>query len=81
MLPQKSGRWKMTIQEIKQSDAMFLTPVQIAPVIGCDPQLIRLQARKDPSKLGFQVTVLGSRTKIPRKPFLEWLGEGERSDE
>jgi len=67
----------MTLTEIKMSDALFLTPKDIAPVIGTDPQLIRLMARKDPSKLGFPVTVVSSRTKIPRKPFLKWLGEME----
>ena len=65
----------MTLEEIKRSDSLFLTPVQIAPILGCDPHLIRLMARSDPSKLGFPVTVIRSRTKIPRKPFLEWLGE------
>ena len=66
----------MTIEEIKASDSIFLTPVQIAPILSIDPQLIRLQARQDPSKLGFPVMVAKSRTKIPRKPFLDWLGEG-----
>jgi len=65
----------MTLEEIKASDALFLTPCQVAPVLGCDPHIIRLQARNDPSKLGFPVTVIKSRTKIPRKQFLTWLGE------
>ena len=67
----------MTLYEIKASDALFLTPAQVAPIIGCDPHLIRLQARDRPERLGFPVTVTGSRTKIPRKPFLKWLGELE----
>ena len=65
----------MTLQEIKDSDALFLTPTQVAKIIGTDPQLIRLQARSYPERLGFPVTVVGTRTKIPRIPFLRWIGE------
>ena len=65
----------MTLQEIKDSDALFLTHGQVAKVLGVDPQLIRLQARSNPDLLGFPVAVLKSRTKIPRRRFLEWLGE------
>lgn len=63
----------MTIQEIRDSDKMWLTPTDIAPVIECDPQAIRIQARTRPELLGFPVTVLGTRTKIPRVPFLAYL--------
>lgn len=66
----------MTLEEMRMSDATFLTPAQVAKVIGCDPHLIRLQARSCPEKLGFPVVVIASRTKIPRRKFLEWLGEG-----
>ena len=65
----------MTLAEIKVSSAVWLTPADIAPVLECDPQTIRLQAQDDPAKLGFPVTVLGSRVKIHRKGFLRFLGE------
>ena len=65
----------MTLEEIKASPSVLLTPAEIAPVLGCDPNVIRRQAQEDPSKLGFAVTVLCSRVKIPRKRFLEFLGE------
>ena len=65
----------MTLEEVKTSNAMFLTPAQIAPILGCDPSIIRLQAHVRPELLGFPVVVMKSRTKIPRKRFLEWLGE------
>lgn len=65
----------MTLQEIKDSDAIFLTPRDVAPVLQTDPHLIRLMARSDPAKLGFPVSVIKSRTKIPRVPFLRWIGE------
>ena len=66
----------MTIEEIRQSDEAFLKPADIASLLECNPQYIREQARKDPTLLGFPVVVIGSRTRIPRKPFLQFLGEG-----
>ena len=65
----------MTIEEIKGSTQTWLTASDVAPVLECDPNLIRRQAQEDPSKLGFPVVVLCSRVKINRKGFLKFLGE------
>lgn len=65
----------MTLEEIKASPERWLTAEQIAPILECDPNSIRRQAQTDPTKLGFPVTVLCSRVKVPRKRFLEFLGE------
>jgi len=65
----------MTLSEIKASKEIFLTPNDIATVLGSDAQTIRDMAKTDQAKLGFPVTVVGSRVKIPRKPFLKWIGE------
>lgn len=51
----------------------MLTPAEVAPLIGVDPQSIRLQAQSDPKKLGFPVVVIGSRTMIPKKLFFEFF--------
>ena len=64
----------MTLDEIKASDKAVLTPGDIAEVLGSDQQTIRVQARTAPEKLGFNVVVVGSRTKIPRIPFLRYMG-------
>lgn len=66
----------MTLQEIKALDRDVITPVQAAGVLGCDPHFIRLAARECPERLGFPVCVIGSRTKIPRVPFIRFV-EGE----
>ena len=63
----------MTLDEIKASDKLMLTPADIAPVLGADAQDIRLTARLHPERLGFNVAVIGTRTKIPRLGFLNWL--------
>ena len=65
----------MTLEEIKESPSVWLTPAEIAPVLECDPNVIRRQAQTNPELLGFPVVVLCSRVKILRKGFLEFLGE------
>ena len=64
----------MTVDEMRASNKRFLTPADVAGVLGCDPQKIRIQARTDPSKLGFPVIVMGSRTRILREQFLSFIG-------
>lgn len=63
----------MTLDEIRALDREFLTPAEIAPILGCDPQDIRVTARQRPGTLGFPIAVIGSRCKIPRMAFLKWL--------
>ncbi len=65
----------MTIAELKQSDKVCVNASDIAPVIGADPAWIRYQAHTDPRKLGFPVIVYKRRVKIPRLPFLRFIGE------
>lgn len=64
----------MTLNEVIQSDKLFLTPADIAPIIQSDPQTIRIMARDCPERLGFPVTRTGKYTKIPRIPFLKYWG-------
>lgn len=66
----------MTLQEIRESEKDFLVPEEVAPVLGCKPYTINLQAKEDPGKLGFPVAVLGTRVKIPRQGFLYWMTYG-----
>ena len=69
----------MTIEEIKSSSAAILNPDDIAEVLGVNPQSIRDQAQAWPGSLGFPVSVIGRRTLIPRKPFLNFIGEKEEN--
>lgn len=63
----------MTLQEIRDSDKVFLTPFEISEALGTDPQNIRNQAAIDAAKLGFPVIRIGTRTKIPREAFLKYI--------
>ena len=62
----------MTISELKNIDKEMLTPGDIAQILGCDPNVIRRQAKEDIKQLGFPASKIGSRVKIPRKAFINW---------
>lgn len=70
----------MTLAEIKALDKDIITPAQAAGPLGCDPQYIRVAARQRPELLGFPVTLIGSRVKIPKLPFIRYM-EGEQEKE
>ena len=67
----------MTLNEIRESDKLFLVPSDIAKLVGCDAQSIRYMAKTAPKSLGFPVCIVGTRTRIPRIPFLRFLGVEE----
>lgn len=67
----------MTLEEIESMDALTLTPAQVASVLNCDPQVVRLSAKNRPDLLGFPVICVGNRVKIPRIPFLRFV-KGEQ---
>ena len=66
----------MTFDEIQRSDKDFLTPEDVREVLGCMPYTINLQAKENPAKLGFPVSVLGTRVRIPRLAFIHWMHYG-----
>lgn len=76
----------MTFTEIEQSEKDFLTPTDVAPILGCMSYSINVQAKEDITKLGFPAAKIGTRVLIPRLGFIRWvrygnapLGENERS--
>lgn len=71
----KERVFAMTLEEIKSSPKIFLTPADVAKVLGCDPHTVRCMARQRPELLGFEFTFSGNRMKIPRLAFLRFLGE------
>ncbi len=64
----------MTLSELEVINRDWLTAAQVAPVLGADPNWIRHQARKNKEALGFPVIVYGSRVKIPKVPFIKFMG-------
>lgn len=65
----------MTLEDMIRSDKPFVTPQDVADVLQCSAQIIRIQARDNPEALGFPVIRVGNRTKIPRKAFVQFMGE------
>ncbi|MBO5969520.1 MAG: hypothetical protein J6S14_13585 [Clostridia bacterium] len=63
----------MTLADIEKMTCEVLTAEQIAPILQADPHGIRLQAHDNPERLGFRVIVMGSRVKIPRLAFLQFM--------
>ncbi|PKM71492.1 MAG: hypothetical protein CVU91_13485 [Firmicutes bacterium HGW-Firmicutes-16] len=76
----------MTIADIEEIDKIMLTATDVAPLLGFDANSIRMQAREDPTLLGFPVVVAGTRVQIPKEGFLHYLRYGrtviiQQSDE
>ena len=51
----------------------FLVPAEAAPLLGWSPQWLRMEAHKENPNLPFPVSVVGTRTYIPRAPFEAYL--------
>lgn len=67
-----SGMCDAALAALRASEKTMLTPAEVAPVLGCKPYSINVQAQHDPAALGFPVCVLGRRVLIPREPFISW---------
>lgn len=63
----------MSIEELERMDTPVITPAVAASFLKCNPHWIRVAARQKPGLLGFPVSVVGNRTKIPRIPFIQFL--------
>ena len=67
----------MTLSEIINSDKDFLVPADVAEVLGCKPYSINCQAKVDINKLGFPASLVGTRVRIPRLGFINWITGGD----
>ena len=67
----------MTLEDIEKLDRDYLTPKDVAPILGCDQYGINVQAQQNPDMLGFPVVVIKSRVKIPKEGFLNFCRFGK----
>lgn len=65
----------MTLEEMKNSDKVFVSPAEVGPLLRMHPQTINLMAKE--GTLPFRYIRSGNRTKIPRVPLLQWIGAME----
>lgn len=66
----------LSLSEIAQMESKTLTPEDVAAALNCTPHAVRLMASTPEGRngLGFPVIRIGSHTKIPRAPFLRYMG-------
>jgi len=69
----------MTLDDLRAWPREYLTPAQVAPILGTTPQDIRVTARQRPDLLGFRVAIVGTRVKIPRRGFIRFM-EGQSEE-
>ena len=62
----------MTLHDIAQIDREFITVAEASAYFGCNPQKLREQAHRDREKLGFPVSIIGNRVKIPKDAFVKF---------
>ena len=63
---------KMTLADIERMEGNVLTVKQVSEFLGCNAQLIRDEAVKNPKYLGFPIAKIGHSYKIPKEGFLNW---------
>lgn len=66
----------LTLKQIAEMDCMFLIPSQVAPLLGCAQYYINVASQTPDGRayLGFPVVRIGNRVKVPRIPFLRFMG-------
>ena len=64
----------MTLEDIQTSQKIYLSVSDVASLLHCDGQAMRVQAHTNPQALGYPVIIIGRRIRIPRIPFLRYLG-------
>ena len=68
---------KLTLDEIEELDCEVLTCKQVAPILGSNQQTIHQQAMERPELLGFPVIIHGTRVKIPKRAFVNFMKGGK----
>lgn len=63
----------MTLDDLKRVDRDWLLAREVAEILKCDPHTVRVWARQRPETIGFPVSVVGSRVKIPKRPFIQFM--------
>lgn len=64
----------LTKSQIMECPDEVLTCQNVSGVLSSNPNTIHLMATDRPELLGFPAIVMGSRVKIPRIPFMRYMG-------
>lgn len=66
------NEFESRIEQVRQIDSPYLTPAQVAPLFGWNPQYIRIKAREEPEIFPFPVIARGSRASFPKVDVMRW---------
>lgn len=64
---------QQALEALGRSEETTITPRQAAYILGCDPDTLRKQIAVQPAALGFPISKVGARTRIPREPFIRFM--------
>ena len=67
---------RQALEKVLVCEKLMLTPDDVAPLLGTTANTLRKTAKNTPQLLGFPFTYCGSNMKIPKQPFLEFIGVG-----
>lgn len=70
-----------TIRDLNTDSRVFLTPSDMADILGIDKNVFINQVKNNSKLLQFPVIVVGELILIPRKRFLAYLGYDMNTDE
>ena len=70
----------MTVEDLKKMKEPVISGTMAAKVLGMDSSRLIGYAREHPERIQFPFQISGNRLKIPRIPFLRWLGEDENAN-
>lgn len=66
-----------TLEEVEALEKEMLVPTDIAGILGCAPYMINVCAKSGKNPFPFPIIRMGTRVKIPKRPFLKAMrGEG-----
>ena len=65
------------LADLSSIDRDFLKPEEVAQILHCRVQHLRVAAHCYPEQLGFPVCIIGRRVKIPKKPFISFMAGRE----
>lgn len=67
------GNGEVLLRLTKSNDPM-VSLTDASEVLGCAENVLRVTIQQAPERLGFPAILIGNRVKIPRVPFLRFMG-------
>ena len=71
----------MTLDELEKLDKEMLVPADVAPILGCSPYSINVVTRDGKNPFPFPIIRMGTRVRIPKKPFIKAIRGEEIKNE